>query len=1347
MAFLGEGWGLSMALLARRGRFEPAAVSEELARAAAEAKAGQPDRARKRYAKLAKSLASAPPELRGLRLAALLGGADVALAQSDAPGAVLLTAQAFTLAADPAKELPLPALQRVASHRMQASQGPLAAPLAFLRAAADPEADPPADAAALAEVTGWLHRVCAEGPVAARDAASGEAVAGLPGVDWPVLARAAALMQANRIGDAERFLAGASPSGSGEVWFRWAAVLFTAGRFPQAVAAFDEALRRGVPAGVELSPWSRGAALVGDGLLFRGLARQRLGQADAAQADLIAAVNHNPNDPRPRDAIARLALQLGAEDVAREQFEAALTVAPSYVPARLGLALLHERAGRAGAAADDYRAALAAAPRWRPARVRFGAMLAAAGGAAQAVEVLRPEAGSDDASGRAAGFHLGAALLAAGDARGALERWEAIGGDDLKAHVALARDRVARGVVGSDPAAARVLWQRAMSEYPMPAYRGAMREATLREAALVLLTGRDVPEARERVGKALEFARMLFAPGDDLGRVERLTALLRLAGGDASLVPDHVDAEAPLRDRCHTAAALLLAGRDRDAERVLALVDREHARDAMPARLRAVLAERSGEWRIALDWHLRSLTAAAPTDPLTTPPGACGGCGRETGPVYLVDESRSGRCTSCVRSSLAAVLDCARRASAAGDVEPVFAAWTDTLGDAAHATGVAAVLALLRAESGDHDAALAILTSAAPAERAAVLVRRGTLELRRGRSTRAVVDLREAVTLSPAVDESVGQALGLLAEHEAFVHAGAGRWRAAFDGYVAVLRDDPAHPRLLHAVGLTAYRLAASLDPQDPAAPDAWSWTIGALVAGVYSPDVWGQTASVSGRGLAPGQVAKARGLLVERLGADLRALDLAAGRTGDEVDAWSTRVAMEVRCAEAFAQEDLRVAVGDAPARRLILGPQLRRLLDGHAAWREQYDLAVAPYADGSAQGGLAEVFGVLHPALGAHRFLILQGRFADAAAALEAMPADARTGEARALLAEALVREGERLYRVKAWDEALDAFARAARVGVRELTAEQVRMGADCGLYASRALLAGSPSRAVEVLEQAIDLSPETAELHTELGAAYVVWAKKLGERREFDDALAAVGRALEISHLDESARGVRRTLLLGFAEHLTTSAAPADLSRALELWREAHALDGQDAAARTGLVEVLNLSARRAALAGDRVRASEFMSEAVALDPDYDGDAAAEAGRRLSMLLVGHAADGLREHPFAERAAALGAARAFDDSETVRAALCELWRGEAAARVEGKDLIEAERLLGEAVEFAVDDEMRREVVVELAGAYRAHAIEAAAHRRRRGEALQAIATALELLPEDEDLQSLRTSIESLG
>jgi tetratricopeptide (TPR) repeat protein len=1324
-----------MALLARRGRFEPAAVSEELARAAAEAKGGQPDRARKRYAKLAKQLASAPPELRGLRLAALLGGADVAVAENDLPAAVMLTAQAFVLAGDPAKELPLPALQRVAAHRMQASQGPLSAPLAFLRAAAVPEAEP--DTAAVAEVTAWLHRVCGEGPVAGRDAASAEAVVGLPGVDWPVLARAAAMVQGNRLGDAERFLAGASPSASGEVWFRWAAVLFTVGRFPQAVTAFEEALRRGAPAGVEPSPWSRGAALVGDALLFRGLAKQRLGQVEGAQADLIAAVNHNTADPRPRDAIARLALQMGALDVAREQFEAALTAAPSYVPARLGLALLNERAGRAAQAAEDYRAALAVAPRWRPARVRFGAMLTAAGAAGQAVEVLRPEAGSDDALGRAAGFHLGVALLAAGDARGALERWEAIGGDDLKAHVALARDRVARTVITSDAAAARVLWQRAMSEFPMPAYRGALREATLREAALVLLMGRDVPEARERVGKALDFARMLHSPEDDTARLEQLTALLGLTKGDASLVPDHVDVEAPLRDRCHTAAALLLAGRDRDAERVLALVPREHAHDAMPSRLRAVLAERSGEWRIALDWHLRSLTAPAPTDPLTTPPGACGGCGRETGPVFLVEESRSGRCTLCLRTSLAAVLECARRASAMGEVEDVFAAWAETLGEAKHTTGVGTALALLRAESGDHDAALELLTVATPVERAAVLARRGTLELRRGRSTSAVVDLREAVTLSPAVDDAVARALELLAEHEAFVHAEAGRWRAAFEGYLAFLQADPAHPRLLHAVGLTAYRLAVSLDPGDPDAAEAWSWTIGALVAGVYVPDVWGQTASMSGRGLAPGQVPEARGLLVDRLGEDLRALDVASGRTGDEVGSWTTRLGMEVRCAEAFARQDLRVEVGDAPSRRLILGPELLRLLDAHAAWHAEYDRAVAPYTDDTATGALAEAFGVLHPTLGAHRFFILQGRFADAAAALEALPPEACTGEQQALLAEALVREGERLYRVREWPDALDAFARAARVGVRELTVEQVEMAADCGLYASRALLAAEPSRAVEVLEQAIDLSPATPELETELGAAYVAWAKRLGEQRAFDDALAAVARALEITPEDGAAVEVRRSLLISFATQLTAAGTPQDMARALELWREAVELDPEDDAARTGLTDVLRATALRSALDGDRVAALEFMTEATSAE---------DAPGEISGLIVRHVAGALAERPFPERAAALGAARAFEDSDAVRTALCGLWRQEAAAHLERKDFPEAERLLREAVDLAPEHE-RDALVAELAAAYQTHAVEAASHRRRRGEALEAVTAAVELLPDDEDLLSLRTSIESLG
>jgi tetratricopeptide (TPR) repeat protein len=937
-----------MALLARRGRFEPAAVSEELARAAAEAEAGQPDRARKRYAKLAKSLASAPDELRPARRAALIGGADLHAEQGDVPAAIPLYQQAFALSADPSRELPRLALRRLALHRMQVSQGPLAAPLAFLRAAAQPQqvsdaapttpAAPVEDAESVAQVAGWLQHVCGQGSIAARDEATAQAVAGLPGWDWPVLARASVLMAANRRPEAEQFLAGAAPSGSGEVWFRWAAVLIAAGRFPQAVAAFDEALRRGAPADFESvaapggrSPWVRGGALVGDSLLFRGIARQRLLQSEAAQADFVAAVNHNPKDPRPHDALARLALQLGAREVAREQFEAALAAAPNYGPARLGLALLGEWAGRPAQAAEDYRAALALAPRWRPARVRYGAALVAAGAYGQAAEVLRADAGTDDGLGRAAAFHLGTALFASGDARGALAQWEAVGGDDLKPHIAMARDRVARSVLASDPGAARVLWQRALSEHPLPPYRGALHEAALREAAVLLLVGRDVPEARERAGKALDFARLLYA-SDGSQRTERVQAMLALANGDVQALPTQVESSAPLRDRCHALAGLVLQEQTRQAVTALALIPQENAGEAMPARLRALVAELTGDWRLALDSHLRSLISPAPALAATTLVSACGGCGRENGPVFAVEKSESARCVTCLRIGLAAVLDCARRAGAIADVEQVFTEWTEALGGAADAAGVGTALGLLRAESDDYDAALALLTADTPVERAAVLVRRAAVDVRRGKATRGVVDLREAVTLAPG-DGPAAEALALLGEHEAFVNAGEGRLREAFDGYVAALLGDPGSPRLLHAVGLTGYRLAsgmnASRSPEVAAdVENVWSWTLGALVAGVYSPDVWGQTASVSGRSLAPGQVGKARGLLIERLGDDLRALDVAAGRSGREVGAWSTRVGMELRCAEAFAQEDLRITLGEGPARRLILGPALLRLL-----------------------------------------------------------------------------------------------------------------------------------------------------------------------------------------------------------------------------------------------------------------------------------------------------------------------------------------------------------------------------------------------------------------------------------
>ena len=1369
-----------MALLARRGRFDPAAVSEELARAAAEAAAGQPDRARKRYAKLAKALSSAPDELRGLRRAALIGGADLHAGQGDLPAAIPLYQQAFALSADPARELPHLALRRLALNRIQLSQGSLATPLAFLRAAGQsPEAAVAADAAvdaeSVAQVAGWLQHVCGQGSIASRDDATAQAVAGLPGWDWPVLARASVLMQANRRGEAERFLAGAAPSGSGEVWFRWAAVLLAAGRFPQAVTAFDEALRRGAPADAASvagpgghSPWARGGALVGDSLLFRGISRQRLLQSEAAQADFAAAVNHNPKDPRPRDALARLALQLGARDVAREQFEAALTAAPSYVPARLGLALLNEWAGRPSQAAEDYRAALALAPRWRPARVRLGAALVAAGGHTQAAEVLRADAGAEDALGRAAAFHLGAALFASGDARGALGQWEAVGGDDLKPHVAMARDRVARAVLGADPGTARVLWQRALSEHPLPPYRGALHEAALRETAVLLLVGRDVPEARERAGKALDFARLLYA-SDGTQRTDRLQAMLALANGDVQAeAAAQVESSASVRERCHALAGMILQDHTRQAATGLALIPQERAGEAMPSRLRALVAERTGDWRLALDAHIRSLTSPAPAEAAAALVSACGGCGRENGPVFAVEESASARCVTCLRTGLAAVLDCARRAGAVADIEQVFTEWTEALGDAAPAAGVGTALGLLRAESGEYDEALELLTADTPVERSSVLLRRATVDVRRGRATRAVVDLREAVTLSPDAGPAT-EALELLGEHEAYVNAGAGRLREAFDGYITALLGDPGNPRLLHAVGLTGYRLASGLDASSSAAAAAdvgnvWSWTLGALVAGLYLPDVWGRTASVSGRGLAPGQVGKARGLLIERLGEDLRALDLAAGRSGEEVDAWSTRVGMELRCTEAFAQEDLRIKVGDGPARRLILGPALLKLLAEEvdrspvlADWHAEYEQAVAPYAEGSKRATLTDVFGLLHPRLGAQRFLVLQGRFADAVAALDAVALQAQDADHLALLAEALVREGERLYRDKTWEGSLAAFVRAARLGVRELSGEQVRMAADCGLYASRALQSESAGRgqralAVALLEQAIELSPDTdqtRQLFAELAAASVYLARKLTEEREHEQAVAVLRSALDAVPGDEAASEALGVVLAESAELLAREGSGENLARAVELWREAARYHPDAAYARAGLADALSLSARRAALAGDRVAAAALMAESASLEPGFepDEDPVHLVPGRISAALLAYASEDLADAPFPERMEVLRLALAFDDSPQVRGAMCAQSRSQAALRVEAKAMAEAEQLLREALEFAAGLAVEQETTLELASVYRAHAIEASASRRRRREALEVIGRAVELLPDNQDLQSLHSSIESLN
>jgi tetratricopeptide (TPR) repeat protein len=99
-------------------------------------------------------------------------------------------------------------------------------------------------------------------------------------------------------------------------WFNLALMERQSGRFEAALAAYAEALRRGV-SGPEEAWLNRGVIHADD-----------LGRPDLAQADL----------------------------------EAALAVAPDWLPALLNLGNLHEDMGRREAAADAYARALAVAP-------------------------------------------------------------------------------------------------------------------------------------------------------------------------------------------------------------------------------------------------------------------------------------------------------------------------------------------------------------------------------------------------------------------------------------------------------------------------------------------------------------------------------------------------------------------------------------------------------------------------------------------------------------------------------------------------------------------------------------------------------------------------------------------------------------------------------------------------------------------------------------------------------------------------------------------------------------------------------------------------------------------------
>ena len=150
-------------------------------------------------------------------------------------------------------------------------------------------------------------------------------------------------------------------------WFNLALMERQAGRFAAALAAYDEAVRRGV-SGPEEAWLNRGVIHADD---------------------------------------------LGRPDLALEDLEAALAIAPDWLPALLNLGNLHEDMGQREAAADAYGRALAVAPGHPVAMARAAGLARLTGPddvviAGLRLAVSRP--GMDVADRAELGFALGRAL-------------------------------------------------------------------------------------------------------------------------------------------------------------------------------------------------------------------------------------------------------------------------------------------------------------------------------------------------------------------------------------------------------------------------------------------------------------------------------------------------------------------------------------------------------------------------------------------------------------------------------------------------------------------------------------------------------------------------------------------------------------------------------------------------------------------------------------------------------------------------------------------------------------------------------------------------------------------------
>lgn len=174
-------------------------------------------------------------------------------------------------------------------------------------------------------------------------------------------------------------------------WYNLALMERACGRFEAALAAYDEALRRGA-AGPEEIRLNRAVILTDD-----------LGRHEVAEAELAAALALRPDYLPALLNLGNLHEDLGRRDAARAAYERALEVDPGNAVALARLAGLHRPEGVDDPVIRRLRAALDAPGRSADERAELGFALGRALDAAGAYDAAFEAYGAANAASRAAG--------------------------------------------------------------------------------------------------------------------------------------------------------------------------------------------------------------------------------------------------------------------------------------------------------------------------------------------------------------------------------------------------------------------------------------------------------------------------------------------------------------------------------------------------------------------------------------------------------------------------------------------------------------------------------------------------------------------------------------------------------------------------------------------------------------------------------------------------------------------------------------------------------------------------------------------------------------------------------